>query len=207
MRRFSEDLDFCLSQKRNYKFDNFVKVLEDQLGNFALEVELKKREKNVVQTVDVRFKNLLFDLGLSNHRDEKLFLKIEIDTNPASGAKREISLVNKTFIFAVTHYDLPSLYATKIHACFYRKYTKGRDFYDLVWYLTKRIRPNVELLNNAIKQTNKIEYPINEDNFKDFLKEKISRVDFDKVKRDVERFLEDKSEIELLRKDMILRLI
>ncbi|MBK7599829.1 MAG: nucleotidyl transferase AbiEii/AbiGii toxin family protein [Acidobacteria bacterium] len=53
------------------------------------------------------------------------------------------------------HYDLPSLMAGKLHAILARKYAKGRDWYDLVWYLSQRspVEPNVELLQNALDQT------------------------------------------------------
>ena len=45
--------------------------------------------------------------------------------------------------------------AGKLHAVLCRKYTKGRDFYDLLWYLTKKITPNIKLLNNSIVRTEK----------------------------------------------------
>ena len=48
---------------------------------------------------------------------------------------------------------------------------------------------------------------MNADNFNDFIKEKLARVDFAEVKRDVEAFVEDKSELKLLNKDLILKLI
>ena len=89
---------------------------------------------------------------------------------------------------------------------FFRKYTEGRDFYDLIWYFGKRILPNFELLNNAIEQTEHEKINLNADNFNDFIKEKLARVDFAKVKRDVEAFVEDKSELKLLNKDLILKL-
>ena len=76
-----------------------------------------------------------------------------MDTNPPKGGRTAETPLNKTYIFSVRHFDLPSMLATKLHACFYRKYTKGRDFYDLVWYLGRKVFPNLELLNNAIQQT------------------------------------------------------
>jgi uncharacterized protein YukJ len=93
---------------------------------------------------------------------------------------------------------LPSLFATKLHACFYRKYVKGRDFYDLIWYLSNNVEPNFTLLNNAIKQTDKNQKRITKNNFKSPLSERIEHIDFKLVKKDVERFLEDKNEIKLL---------
>jgi predicted nucleotidyltransferase component of viral defense system len=207
LRRFSEDLDFSLTKKENYNFDAFTQSLGRQLKNYALEVEIKPQDRNIVQSLDIKFRNLLFELGLSNLKEEKLFVRLEIDTNPPRGANIEISLVNKSYVFTVAHYDLPSLYATKLHACFFRKYVKGRDFYDLVWYLGKKIKPNFDLLNNAIQQTHSQEDLIGEDNFYQFLREELSRIDFGLVRRDVERFLEDKQELKFLNKDVILQLV
>ena len=53
------------------------------------------------------------------------------------------------------HHDKPSLLAGKLHAVLSRKWTKGRDLYDLVWYLADRTwpAPNLALLNAALAQT------------------------------------------------------
>lgn len=206
-KRFSEDLDFSLTNKKSYGFEAFSNKLENQLKNYSLEVDARKQDKNIVQSLDLKFKNILFALGLSSMKEKKLFIKIEIDANPPQGAGTEISLVNKSYVFTVAHYDLPSLYATKIHACFFRKYVKGRDFYDLIWYLGKRIEPNFVLLNNAIHQTHGQREMITENNFNQFLKEELSRIDFGAVRKDVKRFLEDKGELRLLDKKIILGLV
>ncbi|MCK4245402.1 MAG: nucleotidyl transferase AbiEii/AbiGii toxin family protein, partial [Candidatus Omnitrophica bacterium] len=117
-------------------------------------------------------------------------------------------LIHRYFIFSVAHFDLPSLYATKLCACFFRKYVKGRDFYDLLWYLTKKIEPNYRLLNSAINQIHKSDFaPVNRDNFREFLGDHLVGIDFTKVKKDVERFLEDKGEVHLINKKSFLRLL
>ena len=131
-------------------------------------------------------------------------IKIDIDTNPPLGSTTQLSLINEmSFVFTATHFDLPSLYATKLHACFYRKYVKGRDFYDLIWYLGKGISPNFTVLNNAIIQTQKQDLKISEKTFKEFLLKGLSKIDFTKARKDVERFLIDKSELRLINADVI----
>jgi hypothetical protein len=107
----------------------------------------------------------------------------------------------------VTHFDLDSLYALKLHACFYRKYTKGRDFYDLIWYLGKKAKPNFALLNNAVKQTEGKDPRITPENFRQFMGSKLAHVDFVKARRDVERFLEDKSELRIFNRQLILGML
>ena len=135
-------------------------------------------------------------------------IKLEIDTNPPKGSKLELSLVNEmTFVFTVTHFDLPSLFATKLHACFYRKYTKGRDFYDLIWYLGKKVTPNFTVLNNAIEQTQGKNPKINQNNLTDFMLKHLKRIDFVQARHDVERFLLDKSELKLFDAEIISGII
>ena len=70
-------------------------------------------------------------------------------------------MLNKEFLIGINHFDLPSLFAGKLHAVLCRKYTKGRDFYDLLWYLGKKIEPNYLLLNNALEQTQHETFQLN----------------------------------------------
>jgi len=207
LRRFSEDLDFSLIKKQGYKFDDFLKKIISELEEYGLSIEIKNGIKEPVQSVMVKFKDVLDILGLSTQKEQKLSIRIEIDSNPPRGWNTELSLVSNHFVFTILHFDIPSLYATKIHACFFRKYIKGRDFYDLIWYLGKNVMPNFELLNNAIEQTEKKRLDLNAKNFNDFLKENLTGVDFARVRKDVERFIEDKSELKLLNRDIILKVL
>jgi predicted nucleotidyltransferase component of viral defense system len=207
LRKFSEDLDFLLINKAGYKFNSLTEKLIFALKKTGFSSDIKEGKEKTIQSAMFKFKDILFTLGLSNLKSEKLSIKLEVDSNPPKGWNTDISLVNKDFVFTVTHLDIPSLYATKLHACFFRKYIKGRDFYDLLWYLGKKSLPNFELLNNAIKQTEHKKINVNEKNFRNFLQERLATVDFVKVKKDVERFIVDKKELKMLDKNLILKLI
>lgn len=197
LRRFSEDLDFSLINKKGYEFSDFNSALISEITLYGLKVESKVDSDKNVQSIMLKFPELLKAAGLSNLSSQKLSIKIEVDSNPPAGWNIENRLVNKTYIFNVTYFDLASSFATKLHACFYRKFLKGRDFYDFIWYMSKWVKPNYLLLNNAIKQTQGKDLGISEHNFKGFLLENIVKVDFEQAKKDVERFLEDKSELKL----------
>ena len=77
----------------------------------------------------------------------------------------------------------------------------------MVWYLGKKIEPNYKLLNNAIKQTQGKDMKLGPDNLNQFIVEQLQRVDFNAVRKDVERFLEDKRELMLLDFPMLKGLI
>jgi hypothetical protein len=74
---------------------------------------------------------------------------------PALGARCERRIVIRHLTILLQHYDLPSLLAGKLHAAITRKYAKGRDWYDLMWYLSQRppVAPNLPFLQAALDQT------------------------------------------------------
>jgi len=205
MRRFSEDLDFSVIGKKNYDFRKITLFLKDEFRLRGIEIDEKTKSVKTVQSSMLKFPGLLKTLGISAHRDQKLSIKLEADSNPPRGWHIENTVVNRVYILNITHFTLPSLYATKLHACFCRKYTKGRDFYDLVWYLGKKIKPNYTLLNNAILQTEGRNPGLSDKNMKDFLVDRLQKVNFNSIKKDVERFLEDKSELTLLEEPLIAK--
>jgi len=198
LRRFSEDLDFSLVNKKDYNFSNINSQLEHEFRLYGFNIETKPKEEKTVQNTLLKFRGLLKELGLSELTDQKLSIKIEVDSNPPKGWNLQTTLINKVYMVNLTHFDTGSLYAGKLSACFLRKYTKGRDFYDLIWYLSKHVKPNYLMLNNAIMQTQGFNPNINDNNFNSFLLKKLETIDFNAVKKDVERFLEDRNELELL---------
>lgn len=203
LKRFSEDLDFSLIRKQKYDFGRIHKELLRSFHLYGLPLEAKVRTAGNVHSLMMKFTGLLKELGLSELPAQKLSIKLEVDINPPAGWKLTNTIVNKTYMFNIVHYDLPSLYAGKLHACFYRKFTKGRDFYDFIWYLGKKIQPNFILLNNAIRQTQGGSPLLREANFRQYLLDNIKRIDFEYVKKDVERFLENKDEINLFDQTVI----
>ena len=210
IKRFSENLDFSLSYNATkYDFENILNTIKKELiaANYGVEIKYKI-DKNL-HSAFLKFPGLLFEYGFSPHKEEKISIKMEIDTKPPQDGKEELDLYNSTFMFYIHHYDLQSLFAGKFHALLCREYTKGRDWYDLMWYMTKfkNLEPNFIMLNNAIRQTNKKSFMVNKENWKNKLKEHIFYFDIKKVRNDVKRFLEDPEEINLLTKENLYKLL
>lgn len=203
LRRFSEDLDFSLMTPEGLDIAVVHEECIKALSLYGLDCEARPRSVDAVSGMMVKFPGILKELGLSSLPGQKLSVKWEVDTNPPAGWQNANTIVNKHFMFNITHYDLPSLFAGKLHACFCRAYTKGRDWYDFLWYLSKGIRPNYTLLNNAIAQTEKKDFSINAENLKGHLLARVENVDFPAVKKDVERFLEDKEALNIFDKEKI----
>lgn len=205
--RFSEDLDFCLIKKNNFNFEILLEAIKKELILNNFEIEINKGRERTVLSEFIRFKALLFDLGITKHKDEKLFIKLEIDSNPPSGYQTEISLVNKNFLFKVKNYELPSLFASKLHAFLFRKYAKGRDYYDLLWFLTRKTTINYKLLSEAAEQTEGKKIRFDAIELKKMLVNKIQSTDFSPVLRDASLFLSKKEEIEYFKKEYFISAI
>ncbi len=109
----------------------------------------------------------------------------------------------------VQHHDRASLLAGKLHALLQRPYLKGRDVYDLVWYLSARDwpEPNLILLNNALAQTDWRGPELTEENWRQVLRAQIETVSWEQVQRDVLPFLADLQEARLLTEENVLRLL
>lgn len=197
LKRYSEDLDFSLTSKKGYNFLNLLDKLNNELKLINIKADLKYKV-GTVENCFIGFTNVLQAFDLHKHRDEKLNIKLEIDTNPPKGAKKEEKIVNNQFIFNLITYDLPSLMAGKLHAVLCRSYAKGRDYYDLIWYLTKKIEPNLKLLNNAIIQTEKESWNLTKNNWKQILLERLQNLNYKKIQTDVNPFLQTKEEVELI---------
>ncbi|MCK4248643.1 MAG: nucleotidyl transferase AbiEii/AbiGii toxin family protein [Candidatus Omnitrophica bacterium] len=210
IKRFSEDIDFSLSSKvEKCDFENLLKLLKEELTAAGYIIDVKYSTSTNVYSAFFKFSGLLFEYGISPHKDKKISIKMEIDTNPPAGGVEEVTLYNSTFMFYTLHYDLPSLLAGKTHALLCRNYVKGRDWYDLLWYLTKfkNLEPNFSLLNNALLQTQADIEKITPENWKNHLNRTIDKIDFNSVGQDVYRFLEDPEEKELLTKENFYKIL
>lgn len=207
--RFSEDLDFSLAKEKGPQFSGLIKKVKEELTQAGYNVVATYGEAKTVCNSFIKFEGLMYEAGISPLKSQKFSIKIELDTNPPAGAVLKTDIVNTYFPISFLSYDLPSLFAGKIHALLSRKYTKGRDFFDLGWYLSKwkDLSPNFILLKNALKQTGwKHEIP-SEDTWKRFLKKVVQEADWNKVEQDVESFLENPRDLEIFNQENILKLL
>jgi hypothetical protein len=104
-------------------------------------------------------------------------------------------------------YDLPSLFAGKLHAICCRNYTKGRDWYDLLWYLTRQpsVAPNVTMLTHAIAQTEEPVWDGSE--WRHRLRQRILQLDMTEVKGDILPFIERREDLAVLTTEGLIQLV
>lgn len=210
MPRFSEDIDFSLTSAG--VGDNFNTLMEKARAHLLADdysVAIKSKAEKTVKSAFIKIDGLLYELDISPHRSEVISIKVEIDTNPPAGAVFETNVVRRHCLLNVQHYDRASLLAGKLHALLTRKYVKGRDVYDLMWYLSDRTwpGPNIVLLNNALRQTGRQGPEITQDNWRKHVAQSVSGFDWAKVIADVQPFIERQQDIELLNKETIIKLL
>jgi len=210
LRRFSEDLDFSLEKKgKGYDLKEYLRIIQRDLTYEGYSTDIKLNNQKAVHSAMVRFKGLPYELGLSMLPDENLSIKIEVDSNPPRGAKLETTLIRRFELLQLQHHDKASLLAGKLHAFLQRGHTKGRDLYDLMWYFSDKSwpDPNLSLLRNALHQTGYQAAMPDEKNWKEMVRIKMDAIDWAAAVRDVQPFLEDARERELLTKKNLVDLL
>jgi hypothetical protein len=199
--RYSEDLHFALeSHRQQYDFRSYLQAIRAELAPEGYTIELKVSDQKTVHSAFVRFPGLLYELGLSGQRSEVLAVKLEVDTNPPAGAGLATTLVRRFVILHLQHHDKASSLSGKLHAMLQRSFAKGRDVYDLLWYLSDPTwpQPNLVLLNNALAQTNWSGEKLTEANWRDTVGERLRRLDWSSILADVRPFVEPGFNLSLL---------
>ena len=208
--RYSEDLDFALERPgRGYDFKRTLEAVRADLGQEGYAVEIRVNDRRTVHGAFVRFPGLLHELEVSPHPNEILAVKVEVDTAPPEGAVLETTVVRRHLTLRLQHHDPASLLAGKLHALLQRTYAKGRDVYDLIWYLSDPAwpAPNLTLLNNALRQTGWTGPLLTAESWRSQVRERLVRVDWERIVADVRPFLESPAEVDLLTPETAGRLL
>ena len=131
--RHSEDLDFALEGEPSvYDLQRYVRAIEREFHREGYEPETRLLDERALQNAWIRFRGLLYVMGLSGQRGELTSLKLEVDTNPPRGAGLATTVVRRHVTLQLHHHDRGSLLAGKMHAVLQRRFTKGLDLYDLL---------------------------------------------------------------------------
>lgn len=210
MPRYSEDLDFSLAPgKSESGFRKAIERIKRALEAENYPVNVRINDSKTVASAFVNFSGLLHELRLSPHRSQALSIKLELDTNPPTGAHIATTVVRRHVTMNLAHYDQASLLAGKLHAVLSRSYTKGRDLYDLIWYLSDRSwpEPNLLLLNAALHQTHAPLAALTSRTWRRIVRKRLSDLDWKRARDDVFPFLERERDVELISKETAFSLL
>lgn len=208
--RYSEDLDFSvIDPVRPCIFEETLRRIKKRFEGESYSLEVTVNRGKIVRAAFLKFPDLLFEMGISTHKGELLSVKIEVDTNPPSGANTENTICRRFVTLNLTHYDKASLLAGKLHAILARPFAKGRDYFDLIWYLADSTwpSPNFKLLNAALEQTGWKGPELASETLRDVLSNRVNELDWNALQADVMPFIERPEELKLLNRESVLSLI
>jgi predicted nucleotidyltransferase component of viral defense system len=207
--RYSEDIDFSLNgQEKEFSLANYFSFIEDECKMFGLEVALSVKDKvspNAIESAFLKDNTEWNIITLQDKRDKmasNVKIKVEIDRNPPLLFKTEQKLILRPFSFYVTTFEKESLFAGKMHALLYREWktrTKGRDWYDMEWYIKKGITLDLTHLQERAWQSGHLDKneTMTKEKLSSLLKDRISRLDVDGAYFDAKRFVHNPADLKI----------
>lgn len=222
--RFSEDMDFSLlAPVADFSLQRYVGFLETELAAFGFEVKFEPRERYGDSRIDGAFLKMntrqgLMSLGVPdsvvarNERNRLLKIKVEVDTDPPPGFGTQTSFVSVPQAFAVRSYDLPSMFAGKVHAALARAWqgrVKGRDWFDLVWLVGRGVAVSMQHLRARLVQTGQLraDEVFGPEQARERLRSRIQSLDFTAARQDVEPFIKDTAQLEVWGPELFLDVV
>ena len=212
--RFSEDLDFSLLQHEpDFQLDAYLAAVRTELFSFGFEMEVEgraKREDTGIQSAFIKGGTLVHLVRIAAMKPPvsgvpataQLKVKLEIDVDPPAGADTEMKYLLLPIASAIRLYDLPSLFAGKLHALLCRKWknrVKGRDFYDYIWYLSQGIAPNLPHLEQRLRQSGHWDATrhVDAEMLTNLLYQRFAEVDFQQAASEVRPFVENPASLDV----------
>lgn len=221
--RFSEDLDFSLkAADPSFDIADFQPELEKEIRAYGLNFTMESKEKSADSDVKSAFlKGNTKEHMLMFYADERLAgsfgfnelikVKIEVDTNPPDYATFETQYRLLPIPYEITLYDMPSLFAGKIHAVICRAWknrVKGRDLYDYVFYLSRGTAVNLAHVAARLSQSGYISggTKVTIDDVKEMLCKRFATIDYVQAKQDVEPFIKNPGALDLWNADFFSKI-
>jgi len=196
--RFSEDLDFSLLEPDpHFSLQPYLMGLEEEFGALGISVEAKVKQKTTKSAIVSAFLKPSTTIAqLAIRGGPMLKIKLEVDTDPPLGFNTEEKLLLQPYSFYVKCFCLPDLFAGKMHAVLFRQWqkrVKGRDWFDLEWYGRQGIPLHLSHLAERARQSGHWpgDEPFTAASLQALLDERITRLDVDNARKDIERFIAD----------------
>lgn len=221
--RYSEDLDFTLFKPDpNFSLAPYFSAVERELGSYGFSVTtepVEKKKQTDVESAFIKANTRIHLLKIeamkgfaaNTHKDSKLQVKFEVDTDPAVNFKYETRYLLAPTSFPTISLKRPDLFAGKLHALLYRQWKnriKGRDFYDYVWYLKNDIPVRLSYLREKAVQSGHAQESdlLSMESLKIALVKRFESIDFENAKSDVRPFIKDQTELEVWSQNFFLQI-
>lgn len=218
LNRYSEDLDFTLNVADDtFSLTPYVKSIVNVAKSYGIDLNIEVKIKTPIESTFAKLNtyqtfitfNIDENLTSKLHKDELIKVKFEVDCNPSLGFKVESKWITEPELASVSVLNIESLFSGKLHAILCRNYkntVKGRDFYDFIFYINKKVKPNLDYLKNKLIESNKIDKDeeFNIDILKKMLIERFEQVDFKQVRDDAQKFVMKNENLSLYCKELFI---
>ena len=207
--RFSEDLDFSLLKSdTKFTLERYEKSITTELAGFDIETVIERKPKVLDTSIESAFIKantmihmLKFGTQWKTHKDKVCRIKIEVDTDPPLGFLTEVKQHFQPIPFSVKTFALPDLFAGKLHALLFRprvRNLKGRDWYDLLWYVGRDVPVNLGHLECRARQSENWTDAKSMDlaMLRVLLNNKVESINMDELKSDVRPFIKDQDRLD-----------
>ena len=212
--RFSEDLDFSLAAPDpDFRLDAYLPALEKELASYGFRFQAEVRKKTVDSDIQSAFvkgntrEHILIcyaddRLARSIGEGELIKIKFELDTTPPPFANFELKYRLVPIPYEIRLYDMPSLFAGKLHAVICRAWKsriKGRDLYDYIFYLSRQTPVNLKHLNARLVDSGfegaREDMTLPE--IRQILLQRFSSIDYSQAKEDVMPFIRNPASLDV----------
>ena len=186
--RFSEDMDFSLTEKNPaIHLENYFQAIHDVFTFTGKDVIITKKDKlnfGRVESAFLKEDTTAYDITFQT--EKSIRVKIELDTNPPLMFDTEQKLLMTPYSLMVRCFTLPDLFAGKMHALVYRNWKnriKGRDWFDFEWYIRNNVPLNFAHLQERIREFSG--QTVTREEFMHLLRERLATANINQVKQDV----------------------
>ncbi len=210
--RFSEDMDFSL-MKENASFTllDYADAIMAEFKALGREVSFEHKDKprrSAIESAFLKDNTAIYNLSFKTEKTVKI--KIEVDTSPPLGFATANHTMLLPFSFVVRCFDLPCLFAGKLHALLFRNWksrVKGRDWYDFEWYVRHRVKVDLPHFCQRMNQSHPLQpLPQTVSDLKELLKKRIATLNVGQAKDDVLPFITMYSGLDIWSQEYFLTL-
>lgn len=228
--RFSEDLDFSLLEPQpGFDMSPFRQAIVDTLQAYGFSVSVAIKQKSSASAVASAFikgntlEHLLAiqapaEITRGVHQGQTVKIKLEVDTDPPLNFQTEEVVRLAPRSHSIKVFTLPCLFAGKVHAVLCRAWgnrPKGRDWYDLVWYVARGTSLDLVHLQAQLEQSCKflesqniaVPAELAQHAVLGLLEQRIASLDIAKAKTDVLPFVRDARELEAWSSEFFMEII
>lgn len=220
--RFSEDMDFSLLKPdKGFSLEPYFDSVKAEFTSHGMDISITSKHKTKTTQIESAFlksNTSIYDFLLAGDafrihpgKPKQIKIKFETDTDPPAGFSTENKLMLLPFSFYVKCYNLPDLFAGKMHALLFRRWktrVKGRDWYDLEWYIRQGIPVNLHHLNERIRQSGELpDSLLSPGVLIKLLKQRIDSMDLMQALTDIMPFVKEKNRLDIWTKNYFHDLI